>query len=105
MRNSDWSELVSVAGRILLGFLFVFSQSAWAGVDQKTNDQAASAQRVSAQHAQVKQTPAAPAKAQNGEVQGEGFTSPSRLLRARRVSIERPAVSVGHSCRAEERTR
>jgi hypothetical protein len=38
MRNGEWSKLVSVAGRILLAFLFVFSQSAWAGEDPKAKD-------------------------------------------------------------------
>lgn len=64
MRNRELSKLVSVAGRILLAFLFVFSQNAWAGQDEKTKDKTDSAQKP-----QEKQIPAALAKAQGEEVQ------------------------------------
>src|SRR5208337_4944362 len=46
MRNREWSTLVSVAGRILLAFLFVFSQSAWAGQDSKGKDTPKPAQKA-----------------------------------------------------------
>jgi hypothetical protein len=68
MRNSELKKLVSVAGRILLAFVFVFSQSAWAGQDQKTKDKA-SARKASAQQAQEKQAPVASANAQSEEAQ------------------------------------
>jgi len=48
MRNSEWSKLVSVTGRILLAFLFVFSQSAWAGQDPKAKDNPKPAQQEAA---------------------------------------------------------
>ena len=40
MSKNEWKELVGVAGRMLLAVLFVFSQTAWAGQDQKTKDKA-----------------------------------------------------------------
>jgi len=68
MRKRELSKLMSVAGRILLAFLFLFSQSAWAGQDQKTKDKADAAQKASAQQAHVKQTPTANGRAQSEEV-------------------------------------
>jgi hypothetical protein len=51
MRHGEWSRLVSVAGRILLAFLFVFSQSAWAGQDPKAKDNPKPTQQAAIQQA------------------------------------------------------
>jgi hypothetical protein len=49
MRKGELSKLVSVASRILLAFLFVFSQSAWAGQDPIAKDLAKDLQSAALQ--------------------------------------------------------
>jgi hypothetical protein len=72
MRKGELSKLVSVVGRIVLTFLFVFSQSTWAAQDQKTKAAANSTQKVAAQQTGEKQSSAATtAKAQSKQAQGE----------------------------------
>lgn len=72
MSKNEWKKLVGVAGRMLLAFVFVFSQTAWAGQDQKAKDKTGSAQKAAAQQTSEKQPPAATTtKVQNNQVQGE----------------------------------
>jgi hypothetical protein len=73
MRKVELSKLLSVPGRILLAFLFLFSQSAWAGQDQKVKDSATASPRKSgAQQATEKQSSVTPtAKAQSKQAHGE----------------------------------
>jgi hypothetical protein len=59
MRNSEWSKLVSVSGRIVLAFLFVCSQSAWAGQDPKANNSTKPSQKPAVQQTSDKPSPAA----------------------------------------------
>jgi hypothetical protein len=78
MRNSKWSKQVSVAGRILLAFLFVFSQSAWAGQDPKAKDNPKPAQKAAAQQTAEKPSSAATtAKTDVEEEQAEAAGKPS----------------------------
>jgi hypothetical protein len=72
MRNGEWNKLVSVAGRILLAFLFVFSQSAWAGQDQNAKDKPKPAHQSAAQPTAEKPSSAATAaKTEAEEEQAE----------------------------------
>lgn len=72
MNNGEWNKLVSVAGRILLAFLFVFSQSAWARQEQKAQDNQKPAQKAAAQTVGEKpSSAAATAKAQTPNVGSE----------------------------------
>jgi hypothetical protein len=72
MRNRELSKLVSVAGSILPAFLFVFSQSAWAGQDPKTKDAPKPEQKAAVQQTSEKPSSAAMAeKAQPEEGQPE----------------------------------
>lgn len=72
MSKNEWKKLVGVAGRMLLAFAFVFSQTAGAGQDQKTKDKADSPQKAAAQQLGETQSSAVTtAKAQSNQVQGE----------------------------------
>jgi hypothetical protein len=72
MRNGEWSKLVSVAGRILLAYALIFTQSALAGQNSKVNGIAESPQTGAARPIAEKQSSAAPtAKTPTKEVQGE----------------------------------
>jgi hypothetical protein len=72
MSKNEWKNLVSVAGRMLLALVFVFSQTAWAGQNEQTKDKPASPQKANAQQAGEKlSSPAATAKAQSSQAQGE----------------------------------
>jgi hypothetical protein len=72
MKNSEWSKLVSVAGRILLAFLFVFSQSARAGEDPKAKDNPKPLQQAAVQQSGEKQSsPAMTEKMKTEERQAE----------------------------------
>jgi hypothetical protein len=72
MGKGELSKLVSVAGRVLLAFLFVFSQSAWAGQDQKTKDAAASPQKAGVQQTTERLSAlGTAAKARGEKTQGE----------------------------------
>jgi hypothetical protein len=73
MSKNEWKKLVGVAGRMLLAFVFVFSQTAWAGQDQKTKDKADSPQNAAApQTISEKQSSAAStAKTQSNQDQSE----------------------------------
>lgn len=78
MRNSEWSKLVSVVGRIVLVFLFVFSQSTWAGQDPKAKDNPKPAQKAAAQQTAEKPSSAATtAKTDAEEEQAEAAGKPS----------------------------
>jgi hypothetical protein len=68
MRKSEFSKLVSVAGGALLTFLFLFSQCAWAGQDERTRAEVNSTPTVSAQQAQEKQAFVPSATAQSEAV-------------------------------------
>ena len=46
MSKNEWKKLVGVAGRMLLVFVFVFSQTAWAGQNPQTKDKADSQQKA-----------------------------------------------------------
>jgi hypothetical protein len=71
MTRSEFSKLFVAAGRILLAYVLVFSQSAWGAQNQKTED------KKSSQESSVEQTGAKPpaavttAKQQTEEAQGE----------------------------------
>ena len=71
MSKNEWKRLVGVAGRMLLAFVFVFSQTAWAGQDQKAKDNAGAPQKAAASQTGEKQSAATTAKAQNKQAQGE----------------------------------
>ena len=71
MSKNEWKKLVGVAGRMLLAFVFVFSQTAWAGQSQQTKDKAASPQKAAAHQAGEKQSPATSTKAQSNQTQSE----------------------------------
>jgi hypothetical protein len=72
MRKGELSKLVSAAARILLAFLFLFSQSAWAAQNQKAKDKAVSPQKTVVQQPAEKQSAAGTtAKARVEETQGE----------------------------------
>jgi hypothetical protein len=72
MRNGEWSKLVSVAGRILLAFLFVFSQGAWAGQDPKAKDNLKPAEKAGVQQTDEKLSSATTqAKTETDEGQAE----------------------------------
>jgi hypothetical protein len=78
MRHGEWSRLVSVAGRILLAFLFVFSQSAWAGQDPKAKDSPKPAEKTAAQQTAEKPSSAASAakmEAEEGKAEAAGKPS------------------------------
>ena len=68
MRNGEWSKLVKVAGRILLAFVFVSSQSAWAGQEPTAKDAPKPGQKAAAQQAAEKTSSAVtPAKKESEE--------------------------------------
>jgi hypothetical protein len=72
MRNGEWSKMAKVAGRILLAFLFVFSQSAWAGQDPKAKDKPKPAEKTAVQQSGEKASPAVTtARTQTEEGQAE----------------------------------
>jgi hypothetical protein len=72
MRNSEWRKLASVVGRILLAFLFVFSQSAWAAQDPKAKDNPKPVEKTAIQQSGEKGSPAATTgKTQTEEGQAE----------------------------------
>jgi hypothetical protein len=72
MSKNEWKKLVGVAGRILLAFVFVFSQTALAGQNPQTKDKSQSPQKAAAEQAAEKQSSAATtAKAQSKQAQGE----------------------------------
>jgi hypothetical protein len=77
MGKNEWKKLVGVAGRLVLAFVFVFSQTAWAGQDQKTTGKAASPRQGTGQQVDEKLSSAATtAKAQSNQAQGEESESP-----------------------------
>jgi hypothetical protein len=89
MNRTEWRKLVGVAGRMLLAFAFVFSQTAWAGQDQKSKHTADSPQKSTVQQTGEKPSSAATtAKAQSQEVKGE--TSESA------VAEEKPSRDGSH---------
>ena len=69
MSKSNTSKSVVAAGRVLLAYALVFTQSAWAGQDQKTKDKLDSAQKASTQQTQVKQPPVPLVKARSVDAQ------------------------------------
>ena len=72
MNKNEWKKSVIVVGRILLAYVLVFAQGAWAGQNQGTKDKAGSPQKAAAQQANEKQsTVATGAKAQSKQGQGE----------------------------------
>lgn len=64
-------QLAGVAGRLLLAYLLVLSQSAWAQQNQKTQDKANPPQKATTKQTGEKQSPATPARAQSNQPQGE----------------------------------
>ena len=94
MRNGEWNSLVSVAGRILLILLFVFSQSAWAGQDQKTKDKVDSAPKTAAPQVRAKQTSVTAARAQ-----GEDPQSAAEARNGEEESIQAEEKPSGDSSR------
>lgn len=89
MRNGELNKLVSIAGRTLLAFLFVFSQGAWAAQNQGSKGKASSAQKAGAEQANEKQS-AVPARtaAQSKQAQGEESESA--------VAEEKPSGDASH---------
>ena len=71
MRNGELRKLVSVTGRILLAFLFAFSQSAWAGQDPQAKDNPTPAKKAAVQQASEKSSPAATTAKTETEDQAE----------------------------------
>lgn len=73
MKNGEWSKVVSVTGRTLLAFLFVFSQSVWgSGQEQKAQDNPKPAQKAATQSAGEKpSSPSAASKPHASNVEGE----------------------------------
>ncbi len=65
MKRTNVVKLTGVAGKLLLAFVFVFLQTAWAR--QKTKDSTDSASKASAPQPAEKQSAGAPAKAQSSE--------------------------------------
>jgi hypothetical protein len=89
MSKNEWKKLVGVTGRMLLAFVFVFSQTASAGQNPQTKDKVGAPQKATAQQAGEKQSAAAPAaKAQSQEAKSE--TSESA------VAEEKPSGSGSH---------
>lgn len=77
MSKNEWKKLVGVAGRLLLVFVFVFSQTAWAGQSQQTKDKSQSPQKAATQQTGEKQSSGATAaKAQGNQPQGEESEGP-----------------------------
>jgi len=72
MSKIEWKKLVGVAGRVLLAFVFVFSQTAWAVQNQGPKDNAGAPQKATAQQGGERQsTVATNAEAQSEEASGE----------------------------------
>jgi len=73
MSKNEWKKWISVAGRLLLAFVFVFSETALAGQNQQTKDKAESPQKAAApQTINKKQSSAAStAKTQSNQAQSE----------------------------------
>jgi len=73
MSKSEWKKSIGIAGaRVLLAFVFLFSQTVWGGQSQQTKEEANTPQNATAQPAVEKQAPAATtAKPQTAETQGE----------------------------------
>jgi hypothetical protein len=72
MSKNEWKKLVGVAGRLLLAFAFVFSQTAWAGQNQQNKDKMDSQQKATAQQPGEKQSATATtARSQSNQAQGE----------------------------------
>jgi len=84
MRNSEWSKLLSVAGRILLAFLFVFSQSARAGQDPKARDNLKLAQQTAVQ--QTAEKPSYAAMTTRTEAEEEQAETAAKLPREENFS-------------------
>ena len=72
MSKKEWKRPVGVAGRLLLAFVFAFSQGAWAGQNPQTKDKANAPQKATAQQVGEKQPSAATtAKVQSNQAQSE----------------------------------
>jgi hypothetical protein len=72
MSKKEWKKWIGAVGSLLLAFVFVFSQTAWAGQDPQTKDKADSLQKGGASQTGEKQSSAAStAKARSKQVQGE----------------------------------
>jgi hypothetical protein len=71
MNKTEWRKSAATAGRLLLAFVFVFSQTVWAGQNQQIKDKADSLQKAAAQQPGAKQPVAAAAKAPSGPAQAE----------------------------------
>jgi len=78
MSKQDAAKVVSAISRILLAFAFVFSQAAWAGQDQKTNDNADSGRNASAPQAAPIQVSPPPAKPESAAAQGPAAEAAAR---------------------------
>jgi hypothetical protein len=71
MRNRELSKVANVVGRILLAFLFAFSQSAWAGEDPKAKDNPKQAQQAAVQQTGEKRASATTLAKMEAEEQAE----------------------------------
>lgn len=73
MSKNEWKKWMGVVGRLLVAYALILSQSALAGQNQKTKDNANSPQQTTAPKAGEKQqsTIAATAKAQSKQAQAE----------------------------------
>jgi hypothetical protein len=94
MRKRELNKLMGVAGRILLSFLFLFSQNAWAGQDQNTKNKADSAKKASAPQTEVKQAPAAPANAEG--VEAKSIAKAGNVAEESTAAEEKPSGDGSH---------
>src|ERR1700747_2784460 len=67
MSKKNWSNILGVSARILMAFLFVFGQTAWAGQVQDSTDKSSSNGASKVKQAPVNPAMAAGAKAQSAE--------------------------------------
>lgn len=72
MSKNEWTKSIGVVGRMLLAFGVIFSQAAFAGQNQSTQDKAEPSAKASTQQAGEKPTSAATTlKVQSEEAKGE----------------------------------
>jgi hypothetical protein len=72
MYGNESKKWVSGTGRVLLAYVLLFGQSAWAGQDPKAQDKTSATPKLAANQTGEKQSSAAAAaKMQNHEVEGE----------------------------------